>query len=81
MFPLFNRKNMCIPISDKNYDISPHTPQPPPPPASPHDFNLISHVGPRRVICESQVKYFTTFTVESFQTDYQYDANKLLTVY
>ena len=31
MFPLFNRKNMCIPISDKNYDISPHTPQPPPP--------------------------------------------------
>ena len=74
---------MCISISDKNYAISPHTPTPtpPPPPASPHGFNLISHLGQRRVICESQVKYFTTFTVESFQTDYQYDANKLLTVY
>ena len=79
MLPLFNRKNMCISISDKNYDISPHTPSLPP--ASPHGFNLISHLGQRRVICESQVKYFTTCTVESFQTDYQYDANKLLTVY
>ena len=77
MLPLFNRKNMCIPISDKNYDISIHT-LPPPLPGSLHDFNLISHLGQRRVICESQVKCFTTFIVESFETEHQYDAYKLL---